>query len=95
MEQIKRLNAYQEALEVDNFLEVLSVTQRMAVHQFRNGYLKKVPKKVSELQQWAENNGWQNKDFRYSQERFLLWHNNETGQWQQVFKQNLKELSNN
>ncbi len=67
---------YLEALQLDNFLQVLTAEQRMATHQYHAHRRENVPKMVQLLQDWIERNEYEIPEFRISQEREVLWVDN-------------------
>lgn len=71
-----RLIDYIEVLKLDNFLQCLTFEERLQTSQYRAGRTQEVPKIVLLLNDWIEENHWQPPEFKFSEERQLLYKEN-------------------
>lgn len=84
---MERINKYKPVLQLDNFLQVLTFEERLQVSQYRAGRTEKVPKIVLLLNDWIEENHWQPPEFKYSDNRELLYKENNI--WKPIQKHEL------
>ncbi|MFJ1330235.1 hypothetical protein [Capnocytophaga canimorsus] len=79
---MSRLIDYIEVLMLDNFIRELTFEERLQVSQYRAGRTDEVPPKVIALQQWIDQTRWKPPEFKVSQYREVLWHNEQVNEWQ-------------
>ncbi|GIM49441.1 hypothetical protein [Capnocytophaga stomatis] len=70
---MSRLIEYIDVLKLDNFLQMLTFSERLQVSQYRAGRTDNVPEKVEKLQQWIDKARWKPPELKISQDREVLW----------------------
>lgn len=81
---MNRLFQYIDVLKLDNLLQMLTEQERLEINLFRAGKTEEVPPMVLLLNDWIEKNHWQPPEFKFSEERQLLYKENQ--QWLPVEK---------
>lgn len=75
---------YMDVLRLDNFLQALTAQERIMIHQYHAGYRTSVPIVALTIYEWMQENKWESTDFRYNQDRELIWYNEESRTWEPI-----------